>query len=400
MRTCGLWLSPEHRQIYVLPALSYGDMISWRLWWSTVMQQFLCQRFGFDAEGINVRLGMIGLSEPDRVQLSQELQTFVIRPNIDAIIDSFYEVLGRNPQFTEIVRSQSQFNRLKMTQRRYLLSLGHEIDTRHYFEERLRIGAVHQYVGVSLGLYHSSYRLLQSLLIDNIPQKLESDPAHFRSLVQFIITVTALDMSLAIETYYSDKVISLERSIGSILDEGRTLRKSLQTDSLTNLCSRAFAINVLKEALPISQEKHRPLSVVMADLDHFKKINDQHGHLVGDKVLAATASRLTYDSRDGDTIGRYGGDEFIMILEDSDLVDATRFAERIRNRMNADPIALATVSIPVTISLGVAEAWDDEDAESLVARADRTLYKAKAAGRDCVRDANSSGLPMSLAAES
>lgn len=371
-----------------------------RLWWSTVMEHFLCQRFGFDADGINVRLGMIGLSEPHSVQLSQELQTFVIRPNIDAIIDSFYEVLGRNPQFTEIVRSQSQFSRLRMTQRRYLLSLGEDFDTQHYFEERLRIGAVHQYVGVSLGLYHSAYRLLQSLLIDNIPQELQSDPAHFRSLVQYIITITALDMSLTIETYYSDKVVSLERSIGSILDEGRTLRKSLQTDSLTNLCSRAFVIKVLKEALPISQEKRRPLSVVMADLDHFKKINDQYGHLVGDKVLAATASRLTYDSREGDTIGRYGGEEFIMILDGTDIIDATQFAERIRSRMNADPFTVAHLSIPVTISLGVAEAWDDDDAESLVARADRALYKAKAAGRDCVQAATAKGLSMDLVVES
>jgi len=366
------------------------------------MEHFLCQRFGFDADGINVRLGLIGLSEPHSVQLSQELQTFVIRPNIDAIIDSFYEVLGRNPQFTEIVRSQSQFSRLKMTQRRYLLSLGEDFDTQQYFEERLRIGAVHQYVDVSLALYHSAYRLLQSLLIDNIPQELQSDPTHFRSLVQFIITITALDMSLTIETYYSDKVVSLERSIGSILDEGRALRRSLQTDSLTNLCSRAFAIEVLKEALPISQEKRRPLSVVMADLDHFKTINDQYGHLIGDKVLAAAASRLTYDSRDGDTIGRYGGEEFIMILDGTDIIDAdaTQFAERIRSRMNADPFTVADLSIPVTISLGVAEAWDDDDAESLVARADRALYKAKAAGRDCVEAASAKGLPIDLVAES
>ena len=364
------------------------------------MEHFLCHRFGFDTEGINFRLGMIGLSEPNSVQLSHELQTFVIRPNIDSIIDSFYEVLRRNPQFTEIVRSQSQFSRLKMTQRRYLLNLGEEFDSRRYFEERLRIGAVHQYVGVPLGLYHSSYRLLQSLLVDNIPQELQSDPAHFRSLVQFIITITALDMSLAIETYYSDKVVALERSIGSILDEGATLRKSLQTDSLTNLCSRAFTIKALKDTLPVSLQKHRPLSVVMADLDHFKNINDQHGHLIGDKVLAAAASRLSCDSRGGDTIGRYGGEEFIMVLEDTDIIDATHFAERIRSRMNADPFTVSDVSIPMSISLGVAEAWEGDDAESLVARADRALYKAKAAGRDRVQAATAKGLPMHVAAES
>lgn len=348
------------------------------------MNQPLCPRFGFDAEAIAERLRMTGLSGPDSVELAHDLQYRVVRPNITEIIDNFYSILGCNPQFNEIVRQHSDLNKLKQTQRRYLLSIGQNIGTPQYFEERLRIGAVHQRVGVSLSLYLCAYRLLQSLLIDSIPREVKSEPDALQSMVQFIIKITALDMSLAIETYYTDKVVTLQRSIDSMRGEGEILRRSLQTDGLTKLCSRNYSIQVLKEALATSQQKGRPLSVVMADLDHFKDVNDQYGHLIGDHILAAVAGRMSFDFRECDTIGRYGGEEFIIILKDTELADARQVAERIRMKVGSDPIHVKDVTVPVTISMGVAEACKQDDAQALTARADQALYLAKAAGRDRV----------------
>jgi diguanylate cyclase (GGDEF)-like protein len=203
-------------------------------------------------------------------------------------------------------------------------------------------------------------------------------------MIQFIIKVTALDMSLAVETYYTDKVVSLERSIDSMRGEGELLRKNLRTDSLTKLCSRDFSIQVLKEALESSQQNGRPLSVVMADLDHFKSVNDHYGHLVGDQVLGTVAARISCDARERDTMGRYGGEEFLIILEHTGLADAMQVAERIRKEVGANPVHVDDITVPVTISLGVAEACDNDDAKSLTARADRALYAAKAAGRNRV----------------
>lgn len=361
------------------------------------MSQTLCHRYGFDAGKIADRLRLVGLSEPHSAELAHDLQNHVIRPNIDAIIDEFYDTMGQDREFVRVVQRQTEFSKLKMTQRRYLLSLGDNFESTQYFEERLRIGVVHQRVGVSLSLYHSAYRLMQSLLIDNIPEELSTNPITFKSMVQFIIKIVALDTSLAIETYYFDRVGSLEksidemeRSIDTMRGEGEALRRTLRLDSLTKLCSRSFSIQVLKEALSISHETNRPLSIVMADLDHFKEINDAHGHLFGDKVLAAVAARMSSDARDRDTIGRFGGEEFILILEDTVLAKAGILAERIRKKVGSNPIRIADVSVPVTLSLGIAEVCDDDDAESVVARADRALYAAKAGGRNRVEVAESS----------
>jgi diguanylate cyclase (GGDEF)-like protein len=353
--------------------------------------QTLCERFGFDAETIAERLQLIGLCEPHSRLLSHDLQNHVIRPNIDAIIDSFYDTLGCHREFVGIVQRHTEMSRLKMMQRCYLLSLGEKFESAEYFEERLRIGVVHQRVGVSLSFYHSAYRLMQSLLIDNIPDELRSNPTTFLSVVQFITKIAALDMSLAIETYYFDRISSLERSIDSMKQsidtmrgEGEELRRSLRTDSLTKLCSRGFSIQALKEALTISREAHRPLSVVMVDLDHFKEINDKYGHPFGDRILATVAARLSSDARDRDTIGRYGGEEFILILEDTPLEDARILAERIRRKVGSNPVQVADHAVSITISLGIAAISDDDDAESLTDRADQALYAAKAAGRNCV----------------
>ena len=232
---------------------------------------------------------------------------------------------------------------------------------------------------------------MQSLLIDNIPEELSSNPSTFKTMVQFIIKIVALDMSLAIEAYCIDRVGSLqksidtmERSIDTMRGEGEALRRTLRIDSLTKLCTRAFSIQVLNAALSISHDTHRPLCVVMADLDHFKKINDTYGHPFGDKILAAVAARMSSDARDRDTIGRYGGEEFILILEDTHLVKAGILAERIRKRVSLDPIGIGGVAVEMTLSLGIAEVRDDDDAESVIARADRALYAAKSAGRNRV----------------
>jgi len=348
------------------------------------MNQPLRLRFGFDAETIAERLRLIGLGGPDSVQLGRDLQHHVVRPNIIEITDIFYDTLGCNPQFVKIVKQHGNFGKLKESQRHYLLSLGENIDTPQYFEERLRIGTAHQRVGVSLSLYLCAYRLMQSLLVDNISQAIQSKPAALQAMVQFIIKVTALDMSLAIETYYTDKVVSLEQSIDSMRGEGELLRKNLRTDSLTKLCSRDFSIQVLKGALESSQQDGRPLSVVMADLDHFKNVNDKYGHLVGDQVLGTVAARISFDARESDTMGRYGGEEFLIILEHTGLADARQVAERIRKEVGSNPVHVDDVTVPVTISLGVAEACDNDDAKSLTARADRALYAAKAAGRNRV----------------
>ena len=126
------------------------------------------------------------------------------------------------------------------------------------------------------------------------------------------------------------------------------------------------------------------MCLIMADLDKFKNINDTHGHVVGDRVLQDIARRLQAAVRGFDIVGRYGGEEFIVILNNTSYKTAEQVAERIRTRVNGSPVNVDGLAINMTISQGVTDAKPYDTIESLVGRADDALYQAKNQGRDCV----------------
>ena len=195
----------------------------------------------------------------------------------------------------------------------------------------------------------------------------------------------SLDMSLAIEVYHSTEVHDLEDSITICREESELLKRSLRFDTVTRVHSRDFVIEALDEKLICAQKHETPLCAVMADLDHFKDINDTHGHQVGDHVLHDVATRMVTGARGSDIVGRYGGEEFLIIFENASLDVARDLAERIRIRVLADPFLEDSMKLHITVSLGVAQARADDDAESLIQRADMALYEAKEAGRNRVR---------------
>ena len=138
-------------------------------------------------------------------------------------------------------------------------------------------------------------------------------------------------------------------------------------------------------------QDHKNFSLIIIDTDEFKKINDTYGHLVGDVIICNIASRCSHNARKSDSIGRYGGDEFILLFPNSDMTNKIRVAERIRQDICSTPILTSAGPIPVTISLGVASIQSDEDTLiSLLIRADKALYRAKQEGRNLVITAKSS----------
>ena len=162
---------------------------------------------------------------------------------------------------------------------------------------------------------------------------------------------------------------------------GRILALS-QTDHLTGVPNRRFMDDALRRELARCQRSGAPLAVLFVDLDHFKRVNDQLGHDVGDSVLAAVANELQVALRPYDVLARWGGEEFLVLLPESDAGQARRIAERLRER-------LAELVIPgcpwsVTGSIGIAARRPDDSPSSLVHRADEALYRAKAAGRNRV----------------
>ena len=127
------------------------------------------------------------------------------------------------------------------------------------------------------------------------------------------------------------------------------------------------------------------IGFIMVDLDHFKRINDEYGHLVGDEVLRAVSEKLRNATRNYDVIGRYGGEEFLIALPNSDLEDVKLAAERMRGEIERTPIIVGARSIGVTVSLGAScSASDDADEFATIARADKALYQAKNEGRNRV----------------
>ena len=127
-----------------------------------------------------------------------------------------------------------------------------------------------------------------------------------------------------------------------------------------------------------------PLAVVALDVDHFKRVNDAHGHAAGDAVLAAVAARAAEALRAGDLLARIGGEEFAALLPGATLEAAAEVAERVRARIGAAPVPAGEARLAVTVSAGVAALAPAEDGAALLARADARLYAAKRAGRDRV----------------
>ena len=156
-------------------------------------------------------------------------------------------------------------------------------------------------------------------------------------------------------------------------------------DALTGLANRRSAGERLEAARAHALRAHQPLSVLMLDLDHFKRVNDRWGHAEGDRVLVALAGILRGELRAGDLAARHGGEEFLAILPGCDAAQALEAAERLRTSVAARRIALSGAHIRVTVSIGAATLQGDEPADRLVARADAAMYRAKGEGRNrCV----------------
>jgi diguanylate cyclase (GGDEF)-like protein len=170
-----------------------------------------------------------------------------------------------------------------------------------------------------------------------------------------------------------------------LVAQGVRLEALLREDALTGLSNRRAILTQLAGMVSAARRHGHPLSIAVLDLDHFKRINDSHGHKTGDQVLVTAARVLGAHLRAEDQLGRLGGEEFLVLLPDTDVSAAAHVAEKLRAEL-----AGARTKVPVTVSIGLAT-WDGEAPEDLLHRADEALYAAKAAGRDRVMAATLHG---------
>ena len=187
----------------------------------------------------------------------------------------------------------------------------------------------------------------------------------------------------AAASHMVDDLQSQMQGLQRELDQTGEVRYRATHDALTGLWNRDAILDVLKRELVRAQREGTSVGVLLGDLDHFKSVNDTHGHLAGDAVLRESAQRISAAVRSYDAVGRYGGEEFLIILsgceDDSDMV---KQADRIRSLVCGGPVQTAEGEIAITLSLGVASSAEYQEVEAILRAADVALYRAKRAGRN------------------
>ena len=230
------------------------------------------------------------------------------------------------------------------------------------------------------GLIWRQFRLLDRRLIRRI-KALEAEMAK-----------TDLDHNLLSKHPEVDEIDAMRNELALLLSRLTTQNVELErlatTDSLTGLANRRRLFDCLEQEVYRAQRYGTALSLVMFDIDHFKRINDSWGHATGDWVLCRIARETHQLLRKTDQAGRYGGEEFVVLLPETDLSEALLLAQRLSRRISDTVITPEhDAPMPVTVSVGVAALASDETGEELIHRADQALYRAKQNGRNRVETA-------------
>jgi diguanylate cyclase (GGDEF)-like protein len=175
---------------------------------------------------------------------------------------------------------------------------------------------------------------------------------------------------------------SREKSYKHALDLSKKYQQLANLDTLTQLSNRRDALSILtKERARLLRSKE-PLSIVLCDVDYFKKINDRYGHNGGDAVLIALAKLFKDTIREQDYVARWGGEEFLFILPKTDADNANVLAEKLQNNLNRNPISYNKSQISVTVSMGIEQFNSSQSIDEVINKADKYLYQAKLSGRD------------------
>ncbi|HQU78095.1 MAG TPA: GGDEF domain-containing protein [Azonexus sp.] len=265
----------------------------------------------------------------------------------------------------------------------YLNSFGLDFDTPAYFAGRRNFPAACAHAGIPLAVWHLQHSLMLQSIVECLATS-EQSADDIRLLTVHAMKLGELDTYLATASHSEARIDALQKALAEAEEKVSRLHHKTSTDQLTGLTSFSSLMEQLEQQVRKAEERRQPLCVLMADLDYFKNVNDTYGHLVGDMVLRHTAKRIRAAVRDFDIAGRFGGEEFTVILKNTDISLAQVVAERIRDEIGSTPMHVKGANISITISLGGAMMRQGETKEALLGRADTALYEAKQAGRNRV----------------
>lgn len=343
----------------------------------------LCDQLQLTAEELQTRLAFLSFGEQDGRNLVEIRD--VISSCVDEIIGKFYDHLLQFEELRGILSDPKLLDRLKGAQRQYLLSLGQPGDDVEYAEARLRIGLTHERVGLKQKWYLGAYHKLFELILQRLVVRYSGDTRRLSSLALTLNKVFRLDEIFVVETYYHAAMQRQEDGLRQLKTAHRQLEGLSRQDSLTRVSNRRAVMEALALEFHRSRRYRHRFALLFLDVDHFKEINDRHGHAFGDHVLLHVVQLARGMIRPPDIIGRYGGEEFVIGLVECDQAGALQIAERIRLKIAQDQFAWEHHVTAVTVSIGVALCSPEmEQVETLIARADQAMYHAKRRGRNRV----------------
>lgn len=341
----------------------------------------LCDQFEFSADWRDGQLALLGLDSYSRDDVDWLHERVLTQDVLASIVERLYASLMRHAQAAELL-SSFDIGHLRERQRQFLAGLGMWFRDPGYFESRLALGVIHARVGVPLSLYVSSVGLLQTFILEAVLDRVEVHDER-RRLNDLVVKLASLDVALATEVYQRARIADLGRQ-PKRTGQLHHLHRQLEQDALTGVSSRTSVLQELGVAIGRAAKTGQPLVTMMLDLDHFKDVNNKHGHAAGDRVLQDLAARIKAALREFDLVGRYGGEEFVVVLENTSLHTAQQVAERISRRICDEPLGADGLAVELTVSQGLSLYRDGDDVAALLRRADQAMHRAKAAGRNCV----------------
>jgi len=328
---------------------------------------------------IGRRMEMLEITDEDKSLLKRCQGIF--EHNVDSVVKEFYEKLLAINEISLIIGDADTLGRLKSYQRKYILDLFSGYYDSQYANNRLRIGLVHKRIGVEPKYYLTAVKMLKDFILDTIdreiaePQRKEKTKSALEKLFYF-------DIVLVFDAFIRSMLMEIELSKNEAIEYAHVLEEKVarrtkelneisRTDELTQLYNRRAFLEFFRGYLATANRQKTPLSLVYFDVDNFKEINDTRGHHQGDELLITVGETLKEISREGDVAGRYGGDEFCILLYNTTSTQAKQYCKRF--------IKLFAGKTDATLSIGIAQTDEKGimDSDSLISRADEAMYQAK-----------------------
>jgi diguanylate cyclase (GGDEF)-like protein len=235
------------------------------------------------------------------------------------------------------------------------------------------------------GVSNVTLMMVKDIVLNDFDRAVTQYEKESQSVISDLQSVQKVVLLLIVFTVLIECLFIIRPLLAKSDEYSEDLYKEANNDYLTGLLNRRSFTVLADQAIASSKRYKSPLSIITFDIDRFKDINDKYGHGVGDKVLQRVAETMENYSRHCDSVFRFGGEEFVMLLPQTERIKAIRLAEKIRQKVTQDSLAANSTVGKITVSCGVSDfKLHEQNLEPALKRADDALYKAKSQGRDCV----------------